>query len=784
MGKSFVGRPSSMRSMRRVLVQDLLVLVVGMAALILGISWHEQQVALRQQADARAAAALRQLDATLGADLKNVQIQGAVLRAWWASGLLDPTEPVQAARLVAPLLDAQEAVTSLNLARADGRSLLFLKQGGAWSLRELQPRSAGARVRWMRLDTEGRILHTESWTPMNYDPRTRLWYRLGAAASEPVWTEAYPFYTTHDPGITFCLPVRDAHANLAGVAALDFMLDDLTAAVWEAQPTTHSRCVVVDDHNRTLILPKEDAFISPPARRAAFLRPVTAAFLGQMAPLLSQAPPRGIGSFHYGGSGYIGRVRMLQGLPGIHWRLVMMIPEEDLMGPARRRALGLLLLSLATLGLAVWRIRRLADRAATPLSRLEGIAEALGQPELPPPVESDIREIRRLDEALRQAQADLIEQTQLRRQLEHSQRMETVGTLAGGIAHDVNNQLAAILGQLHLCRELLPEGHAVLARLERAETATRRCAQTTKALLAFSHQSRPELKRLNLNALVEETSVILDRLLGGRIRLILHLERALPAIRGDAVQLEQVLMNLAVNARDAMPDGGTLELGTGRNEAGEVLLEVQDSGTGIPAAALPHLFEPFFTTKEQGKGTGLGLAMVFGIVKAHQGRIQAENVPGGGALFRITLPAAGRADDSSPSAPRQLRTETRLAGVRVLVAEDEALLRDMLGDALTMARAQVTTVPDGAMAWRAWQMATFDLVLSDHRMPDCTGYELLQRIRATGSTVPFILVSGQGLESFEAALAQDPAVRLLPKPFEMPRLLQVMGEMLANRSAP
>ncbi|MDE3032887.1 MAG: response regulator, partial [Acidobacteriota bacterium] len=357
-------------------------------------------------------------------------------------------------------------------------------------------------------------------------------------------------------------------------------------------------------------------------------------------------------------------------------------------------------------------------------------------------------------------------------------------TLAGGIAHDVNNQLAAILGQLHLCRELLPEGHTVLARLERAETATRRCAQTTKALLAFSHQSRPELKRLNLNALVEETSVILERLLGGRIRLILHLDRALPAIRGDAVQLEQVLMNLAVNARDAMPEGGTLELGTGRNEAGEVLLEVQDSGTGIPAAALPHLFEPFFTTKEQGKGTGLGLAMVFGIVKAHQGRIQAENMPGGGALFRITLPAAGRADDSSPSAPRHLRAETRLAGVRVLVAEDEALLRDMLGDALTMARAQVTAVPDGAMAWRAWQMATFDLVLSDHRMPDCTGYELLQRIRATGSTVPFILVSGQGLESFETTLAQDPAVRLLPKPFEMPRLLQVMGEMLANRPAP
>ncbi|MDE3032722.1 MAG: hypothetical protein KGI56_03585, partial [Acidobacteriota bacterium] len=178
--------------MRRVLVQDLLVLAVGMVVLILGISWHEQQVALRQQADARAAASLRQLDETLGADLKEVQVQGAVLRAWWASGLLDPTEPAQAARLVAPLLDAQAAVTSLNLARTDGRSLLFLKAGGVWSLRELQPSGAGARIRWMRLDEEGRILHTEAWTPMDYDPRTRLWYQLGASTREPVWTEAYP----------------------------------------------------------------------------------------------------------------------------------------------------------------------------------------------------------------------------------------------------------------------------------------------------------------------------------------------------------------------------------------------------------------------------------------------------------------------------------------------------------------------------------------------------------------------------------------------------------------
>ena len=211
-------------------------------------------------------------------------------------------------------------------------------------------------------------------------------------------------------------------------------------------------------------------------------------------------------------------------------------------------------------------------------------------------------------------------------------------------------------------------------------------------------------------------------------------------------------------------------------------MEVQDTGTGIAEELLPHIFEPFVTTKDSTKGTGLGLAMVFGIVKAHQGRVTAENVPGGGARFVVSLPLAHV--EEPPAAQLQSAPpgeETALAGRRILVAEDEALLRDMLADALTRARAQVTMAPDGEVAWRAWQTGTFDLVLSDHRMPDCTGLELLERIRATGSVVPFILVSGQGLEGMEAALGKVPRVRLLPKPFELSRLLAVMTELLASR---
>jgi signal transduction histidine kinase/CheY-like chemotaxis protein len=434
-----------------------------------------------------------------------------------------------------------------------------------------------------------------------------------------------------------------------------------------------------------------------------------------------------------------------------------------------------------SLGLAAWRIRIIAKRVVDPISALSASAEALGQGQPIYPVQSNIQEIQNLDQALQRASESLSTEGHLQRQLEHSQRMETVGTLAGGIAHDVNNQLAAILGQLNLCRELLSESHPIQGRLQKAEEATLRCAQTTKALLSFSHKSKPELKWLDINLLVRDTATILERLLGGRIRLNLGLAPNLPAVLGDPVQLEQVLMNLSVNARDAMPEGGTLSLRTLETAGGMVCLEVADSGTGIPEAILPHIFEPFVTTKEIGKGTGLGLAMVFAILKAHRGKIVAENHPEGGACFRILLPVSET--PSNPLLGKRAKIQTHpelLVGKKVLLAEDEILLRDMLADALTLARVQVTSAPDGAVAWQAWQARAFDLVVSDHRMPDCTGLELLNLIRSTGSQVPFLMISGQGLESMEETLAGDPYLRLLPKPFEIPRLLAAMEEALTS----
>jgi signal transduction histidine kinase len=767
---------------RRLLVRDLLILMAGLSLLLLGLSWWTHQQALERQAGARAQTALRHLDDTLRMDLEASQTLGQVIRDWWLSGALEPADPNQAARLIAPLLTAQRSITSVNLARADGHSLLFLHTRGSWSLRELDQAGPNARIRWWRMDPDGRLRIDGAWASMAYDPRTRPWYLAGAATQTPFWTPPYAFYTTQDPGITYTLPVRDA-SGLRGVAALDFMLDDLTHRVWSVQPTPGSRSLVVDPGGQALILPREPAFEAPENRRRAFLKPLETEFLGPEARQLEDDANGGRPHrITFRGRRAVGLSRTFEGLPGLHWRLILTIPEDDLLGPVRLRAASMVGLALLGLGLAVWRIGHLARRVTEPIAALGTLAGHLGQGSAGPVIHTDIQEICTLEQALLEADESLLDKARLQSQLEHSQRMETVGTLAGGIAHDVNNQLAAILGQLHLSRELLPEGHPVLQRILRAEEATRRCAQTTKALLSFSHQSRPELKPLDLNALIRETATLLERVLGGLIRMHLALQPDLPPVSGDPVQLEQVLMNLAVNARDAMPRGGSLILRTFRGEEGQACVEVQDSGTGIPEHLLPHIFEPFITTKEASKGTGLGLAMVFGIVKAHHGRIQAENAPGGGARFLLCLPAVHL------EAPGEARLQTDpcedggcLAGRRILVAEDETLLREMLVDALTQARAQVTAAPDGGVAWQAWQAGRFDLVLSDHRMPDCTGMELLNRIRATGSNVPFILVSGQGVDGMEPALAQTPGAQFLPKPFELSRLLALMAGMLAPR---
>lgn len=441
--------------------------------------------------------------------------------------------------------------------------------------------------------------------------------------------------------------------------------------------------------------------------------------------------------------------------------------------------IGVLLLAFAA-----WRLRRLARQFGAQLEALAESTNTLGQGRVPEPLASEVKEFRDLGEALHQAGESLRNEAELRQQLERSQRLETMGTLTGGIAHDVNNQLATILGQINLGRELLGEDHPARRHLVRAEDAAERCALMIKSLLSFTHPVKPQLRSVDLNTLVASTSTLLDRVLGGLIRIELNLTPDLPSVLGEPVQLEQILLNLAVNARDAMPQGGRLTLRTEPCGTGQVRLTVRDTGTGIPAEVLPRIFEPYFTTKSLGKGSGLGLAMVRNLVEGHGGRIEVKSDPGDGAEFHLHLNIHREPSPAQGEATTTVQQPRHFAGKRILVAEDDPNLRELLADALTQARAQVETAQDGLVAWALFQQSRYDLVISDHRMPECTGLELLRRIRASGSRVPVILASGYGLEGLEGELAKDAWLRFFPKPFAIRSLFAAGWDLLETAPSP
>ena len=573
------------------------------------------------------------------------------------------------------------------------------------------------------------------------------------------------------------MPVLDAKGTLIGVLSMDVLLEELTATVQSVRPTPGSVVMILDQDGRVLVPPTTGALADPALRRDLLLKPVRESWF-PLAWRLHDDHRQGRDlerEIQGRAQSWTGRLRPFAPAPGLQWELLLALPNEDVLADPTRRALIVgVLAAIFMVGLA-WQARRLARRFTGPLDDLAAAAEALGRREAPDLPASDVHELHALGQALKGAHQALQEREVLQEQLRQSQKLETVGTLAGGIAHDVNNQLTAILGQIGLSLELLPEDHPVRRNLQAAEDATRRCAETTRALLAFSRPSRAELRSLDLNRVIREGLLLLGRIIDGRINLVTDLAEDLPAVLGDQVQLEQVLVNLVVNAQDALPAGGTLEVGTGL-KGDEVIFWVRDNGVGMSPEVQAKIFEPFFTTKPMGKGTGLGLSMVMGLVQAQGGSITVQSEWGVGSLFTVHLRRAqGLASEvSAPTVP----IPKRLLGKQVLVVEDEQGIRDLIQEALRTRGAQVVVASDGEEGWRTFQEGAYDLVISDQLMPHRTGLELLGLIRASHPTLPVILASGRGLEGLEGRLERDPALRLLPKPFTLHRLFQSVDEAL------
>jgi two-component system cell cycle sensor histidine kinase/response regulator CckA len=380
-------------------------------------------------------------------------------------------------------------------------------------------------------------------------------------------------------------------------------------------------------------------------------------------------------------------------------------------------------------------------------------------------------------------------------------RLQSVGALAGGIAHDFNNLLTAIGGSAEAALARMPDGDAA-PELRQVLESAQRGAALVKQLLAFARQQALRPRVVELNDAVSAMGGLMTRLLGSRVRLTVELEEPGRRVRIDPTQLDQVIMNLALNARDAMPEGGSLRIATGHavvlspQEIGPeilppgryALLEVADSGNGIPPEALPRIFEPFFTTRRERGGTGLGLSTVHGIVRQSGGFIAVESKRGEGTRFRIWLPRhEGPADPpAQPVAPTPVpaaASSPAPVGAPVLLVEDEAPLLKLAERALRRAGFEVVTAGSAEEALDLLEQgAPRPLALvSDVVMPGADGLELAQRLRERDPALPVLLVSGYA----EAALGRDlvaERIRLLSKPYGLSDLVAELKGILPAKN--
>ncbi len=388
---------------------------------------------------------------------------------------------------------------------------------------------------------------------------------------------------------------------------------------------------------------------------------------------------------------------------------------------------------------------------------------------------------------------DITERKKRERAANRSQRLESIGTLAGGIAHDLNNVLTPIV----MGSELLASGRAPKdskGLLDTMIASAHRGAELVKQLLAFAGGIRGERTLVEIEPLVAETCGLLNHTFPKSIRIETHVDIGCPAVMGDATELSQILMNLAINARDAMPDGGVLSIDVTTvwlNEISKrlhpdarcgcyIILKVTDTGTGMSPEVLDRIFDPFFTTKDLGKGTGLGLATVQGIVKSHGGFINVYSEVGRGSNFCIYLPAS---DQSDAVAPKTTQTsETPGQGQTILIVDDEAAILQVTSAALERAGYRVLTASEGtaAIALFSQHHSEISAVLLDVMMPGLDGLRTLDELRRIDPNVRVVTCSGLRTTQREAEALEHGAFAFLPKPFSDVQLLEVLGNAIRS----
>lgn len=387
---------------------------------------------------------------------------------------------------------------------------------------------------------------------------------------------------------------------------------------------------------------------------------------------------------------------------------------------------------------------------------------------------------------------DITEIKRIQHQLLQTQKLESVGLMASGIAHDFNNILAAIIPNAELIKMTTPPGSENFTRAEIIESSALRASDIARKLLTFTRDNEHERTTVQLNKIIKESADLIKNSLPDSVELEVDLDDDLHSVTADATQIQQVVMNLIINAKDALPKGGVIRVKTmnhfiehsfqqGTLEPGHyVKIVIEDNGTGIPFDVLPKIFDPFFTTKDVGKGTGLGLSMVYGIIKNHNGATFVNSVENEGTRFEILLPAE---EQSIEGEKESLKVSGIPKGLRILIVDDEPYVRDILSDILKYLGCKVIKAENGKQAVELFstEKDKIDYAVIDLRMPKMDGLQAIAELEKINPELKFITTSGFDDRSIELEKKKN-VVGFLPKPYSLKSVSNALNKFIHNGS--